>query len=649
MTFSSALARRSAAVRSFYMFLPLLIIAACAPGELKEGLGPNETDVAVVSVAPAKSTISVAEVVLVLATAKTATGQSAPAEVDWTSDGGTLVAVTDSSALFSATTSGSYTVKGRGRKNPKAQDSTVIVVSQPVSPIVSVSISPSATTLHTGGSQTFLATATRQDGSTLTPSVTWTATGGTISSTGLFTAGNSAGNFRVIATEPGSALSDTSAVALSTTAPTLQAVVLSPASASAVTGGTQQFGVTGQWSDGSTTAPAVTYSATGGTITAGGLYTAGSTAGSFRVIATQQGGTLADTATVTITAPVLQAVILTPASASLATAATQQFSVSGQWSNGATTAPSVTYSATGGTITAGGLYTAGSTAGSFRVIATQQGGTLADTASVTLTLPLGGTGYPNEPAGLSTPYTITAPQPNPFNVRPREKGAADGLGAYDLDSYGWLLQEGNLALATIANDPERGNVLQIKLPAGMPGGSPPLSALAGGGSSHGLSGGPGAPFEARKLFLGMYVKLSSNWEDRNILTKLLYMWSTNPAGGNNYLSFTDRANPYLKAGINLQTSEGSPMYLSSYSHSRGQWHKVEWYLELNTPGVSNGIGKAWVDGVQVLNLSTLRWIPAGQPANFDWLKLELIYGGGSNPVPADMYAWFDDWYLKVAP
>ncbi len=65
----------------------------------------------------------------------------------------------------------------------------------------------------------------------------------------------------------------------------------------------------------------------------------------------QQGGTLADTSTITLTAapPVLQAVILTPSSASLNTGATQQFSVSGQWSNGATTAPAVTYSATGGT------------------------------------------------------------------------------------------------------------------------------------------------------------------------------------------------------------------------------------------------------------------------------------------------------------
>jgi hypothetical protein len=81
----------------------------------------------------------------------------------------------------------------------------------------------------------------------------------------------------------------------------------------------------------------------------------------------------------------LLALVLSPASATLSAGAFQHFTVSGEWGDGASTAPSVTFSATGGTITAGGLYTAGSTAGSFRVIATQQGGTLADTAPVTVT------------------------------------------------------------------------------------------------------------------------------------------------------------------------------------------------------------------------------------------------------------------------
>jgi hypothetical protein len=171
--------------------------------------------------------------------------------------------------------------------------------------------------------------------------------------------------------------------------PTLSQVILTPATVSLGTGATQQFTVSGKLSDGSTVTPAVTYAATGGSITTGGLYTAGTTAGTFRVIATQQGGTLADTSGVTLTTsppPTLTQVILTPATVTLAPSATQQFTVSGKMSDGSTVTPAVTYSATGGTITTGGLYTAGSSAGSFRVIATQQGGTLADTAAVTIAL-----------------------------------------------------------------------------------------------------------------------------------------------------------------------------------------------------------------------------------------------------------------------
>ena len=128
-------------------------------------------------------------------------------------------------------------------------------------------------------------------------------------------------------------------------------------------------------------------SATGGTVTPGGLYTAGATAGTFRVIAVQQGGTRADTSAVTVTAsaPTLTAVEVTPASASVATGATQQFSALGRMSDNSTSSVTVTWSATGGAITTGGLYTAGTTAGAYRVIAVQQGGTRADTSAVTVT------------------------------------------------------------------------------------------------------------------------------------------------------------------------------------------------------------------------------------------------------------------------
>lgn len=83
-----------------------------------------------------------------------------------------------------------------------------------------------------------------------------------------------------------------------------QAVVrlwVAPASASLGTGSTQQYQVTAVMSDDQTTTPTVTWTAVGGTITSSGLYTAGSSAGTFRVIAVLSGGTISDTATVTVT------------------------------------------------------------------------------------------------------------------------------------------------------------------------------------------------------------------------------------------------------------------------------------------------------------------------------------------------------------
>ena len=83
---------------------------------------------------------------------------------------------------------------------------------------------------------------------------------------------------------------------------------------------------------------------------------------------------MADTSTITITnpAPTLERVEITPASANLQPGGAQQFAATGRMSNGTTTPVNVNWSATGGTINGSGRYTAGSTEGTFRVIAVRQ-------------------------------------------------------------------------------------------------------------------------------------------------------------------------------------------------------------------------------------------------------------------------------------
>jgi len=65
---------------------------------------------------------------------------------------------------------------------------------------------------------------------------------------------------------------------------------------------------------------------------------------------------------------------------------TKQFTATATWSDSSTTAVT-NWTPAGGTITSGGLYTAGSVAGTYRLVATASG--KADTSSITITQPLG--------------------------------------------------------------------------------------------------------------------------------------------------------------------------------------------------------------------------------------------------------------------
>ena len=179
---------------------------------------------------------------------------------------------------------------GTQKRRPKL---TIVTVEAPA--VVSVAVSPASATVQTGGTQQFTATVT----GTANTAVTWSATGGTIGGTGLFTAGTSAGAFTVKATSVADPTKSATA-SVTVPAPVVVSVAVSPASATVQTGGTQQFTatVTG------TANTAVTWSATGGTIGGTGLFTAGTSAGTFTVKATSVADpTKSAASTVTIATP----------------------------------------------------------------------------------------------------------------------------------------------------------------------------------------------------------------------------------------------------------------------------------------------------------------------------------------------------------
>jgi hypothetical protein len=204
------------------------------------------------------------------------------------------VATVNSQGTVTARASGSATVQVSGTG---VLENYAIAVKAPTAPTVtSFSLQPkTGITLQPGQTRQFQPTATWSDGKQYALSVTYTAAGGTISSNGLFTAGNAAGTFAVVASCLCGAV-DTAFV----TVDQLTKLTISPKSVSLNAGATQQFTVAANWATGSTTLPPVTWSADAGSVTQTGLYTAPATAGTYRVVVAHTGGAARDTAVVTV-------------------------------------------------------------------------------------------------------------------------------------------------------------------------------------------------------------------------------------------------------------------------------------------------------------------------------------------------------------
>ncbi|HEY1339874.1 MAG TPA: Ig-like domain-containing protein, partial [Bryobacteraceae bacterium] len=280
----------------------------------------------------------------------TVTGSSNTA-VTWSATGGTI---STAGGYTAGNVAGNFMVKATSVADPTRSASAAVTIQAP-SVSVSVSVSPTTVNLQPGQTRQFTATVT---GSSNT-AVVWSATGGTISSAGLYTAGNAAGSFTVKATSAADPTkSGTAAVTIP--APSVS-VSVSPTSVNLQPGQTRQFTATVTGSSNT----AVTWSCTGGTISAAGLYTAGNAAGNFTVKATSAAdATKSATAAVSIQAAAIS-VSVSPASVGLQPGGTRQFTATVTGSSN----QSVNWTATGGTITASGLYTAGQSAGSFSVTA----------------------------------------------------------------------------------------------------------------------------------------------------------------------------------------------------------------------------------------------------------------------------------------
>jgi len=191
-------------------------------------------------------------------------------------------------------------------------------------PLKRVVITPSTANLLAGGTQQFSAQG-YDDNNVPIPNLTYTwavvAGGGTISNTGLFTAGSVGGSFPntvLVATSQGSTVKvNFASVSITPVPGPLDHVVITPGQATLKVGGTKQFSAQG-YDASNVTIPNLTYSwfvvAGGGTISNSGLFTAGTVSGNLpntvQVSTTQ--GTITNTANASVTVETLPTPTPTP-------------------------------------------------------------------------------------------------------------------------------------------------------------------------------------------------------------------------------------------------------------------------------------------------------------------------------------------------
>jgi len=234
----------------------------------------------------ARVTVIVPEIVITIEPSSVALDQGAqelftahiynsPQGVNWSvqPEAGTLNVVDSLRAWYTAPIDpGTYTIIATSIINPAIYATATVTV-----PEVSITIQPEDITLDQGAVHQFSATLT----GTVNKNITWSLDpedGGTITDGGLYTAPNAAGTYTVIAT---SVADPTRSAEATVTVPEVE-ISVTPDEISLDQGGTHQFTFSITGADNKN----VTWSATGGTITLDGLYTAPNAAGTYYVTAT---------------------------------------------------------------------------------------------------------------------------------------------------------------------------------------------------------------------------------------------------------------------------------------------------------------------------------------------------------------------------
>ena len=438
----------------------------------------------------------------------------------------------------------------------------------------------------------------------------------------------------------------------------LTAVVVSPDTATLYTHEQHAFSATGLMSDGSQDTIGVAWTASGGTIDAGGLYTAGPSGGTFRIVATNGSSGYADTAVVTILAPVVDtaatgggtgnaavdSVVIAPSGITLAPGSTQQFTATRYFSDGTHQFDGVTFSATGGSVSAKGLYTAGAGTGNFRVVATDPSSGRSDTAQISI---LAAIAPPPPPTGGSAGYPHM-----PFGMSRVVENGFSSLSNGGLFGNWPTPSSSNVSIRQDAGAPQSpGGVLDTRFPSGLNSGVAPVTWRAW------ASGEP----TYRKLYVSLWVKIpGSSFQNQPVGTKLWYVGYGNHEQDNDAFMMmhgTGEVSDMSAMRLFVYVSPCDDRDGASQPHDQnvdsralltvGAWHHVEVYMDQGTVDRSNGVLRVWIDGTKVSDYSNLQYLDSRHAFTdgfFGW-QWTPVWGGMGGTRTREDHVLLDHVYI----
>ncbi|MFZ5446697.1 MAG: hypothetical protein ACOZQL_42310 [Myxococcota bacterium] len=369
---------------------PMAIVATAGAVTGRASVTVDPGVLSSVSVSPSTATLAINASQQFSGSAADGCGNPLTTSLTWTTS--VTGANVSTSGLFTAgTTPGTFTsgVTATATEGSvtRSASSNVTVTGGAVA---SVMVMPSTASLMAGQTASFSAIALDAVGNVVSGTPTWsvTAGGGSINaSTGLFTAGTTAGTFTNTVRATISGVSGFGSVVVQPGAVTR--VVVSPPSVTLAPGGNTTFTAQALDTNNNVVTTPIAWSATpaSGAITQGGVFTAGTMSGNYPAAVTATANGISGTANVTINAGALAQLTVTPAVATTQAGGTLAFTASGQDGNGNTVPVMPTWSivAGGGTISPSGVFAAGTMTGTFAntVRAEQNGVTAFATVSVT--------------------------------------------------------------------------------------------------------------------------------------------------------------------------------------------------------------------------------------------------------------------------